>query len=70
MKRILLPLLLIISCTGIAQSRNEKAIREIMDNQTKAWNRGDIQGFMEGYWKNDSLMFIGKSGVTYAGQTP
>ena len=65
MKRILLPLFLIISCMGIAQSGNEKAIRKIMDNQTKAWNRGDIQGFMEGYWKNDSLMFVGKSGVTY-----
>jgi ketosteroid isomerase-like protein len=36
-----------------------------MNEQTRAWNRGDIEGFMKGYWKNDSLMFIGKSGITY-----
>ena len=36
-----------------------------MENQNAAWNRGDIDGFMKGYWENDSLMFIGKSGVTY-----
>ncbi len=33
--------------------------------QTKSWNNGDIEGFMKTYWNNDSLMFIGKSGVTY-----
>lgn len=26
---------------------------------------GDIPGFMKGYWESDSLMFIGKSGITY-----
>jgi hypothetical protein len=65
MKTHLLPLFLLISIIGTAQSRNERTIREILDNQTRAWNRGDIESFMEGYWKNDSLMFIGKSGVTY-----
>ncbi len=36
-----------------------------MNDQLTAWNNGDISRFMETYWKNDSLMFIGKSGVTY-----
>lgn len=40
-------------------------IRGILDRQTKAWNRGDKEAFMNGYWKSDSLMFIGKNGVTY-----
>lgn len=44
---------------------DESAIRRILGEQTAAWNRGDIESFMNGYWKNDSLMFIGKSGVTY-----
>ena len=48
-----------------AQTKDESAIRGILDNQTAAWNRGDIESFMKGYWENDSLMFIGKSGVTY-----
>lgn len=46
-------------------SVDEKEIRLILDQQTAAWNRGDIDQFMQGYWENDSLMFIGKSGVTY-----
>ena len=41
------------------------AIRNILATQTAAWNRGEIDNFMNGYWENDSLMFIGKSGVTY-----
>jgi len=37
----------------------------MLDKQNQAWNRGDVSEFMKGYWENDSLMFIGKSGVTY-----
>jgi len=44
---------------------DEVAIREILDQQTKAWNRADITAFMQGYWQNDSLMFIGKSGINW-----
>ncbi len=48
-----------------AQSKNEKKIRRILDEQATAWNNGDLENFMKGYWKNDSLMFIGKNGITY-----
>jgi hypothetical protein len=48
-----------------AQSNAEKKIRLILDRQTEAWNRGDLKAFMDGYWENDSLMYIGKSGITY-----
>ena len=59
--------LLVIFCSSmcIAQSSNEKAIRELLSEQTKEWNKGNIDGFMKGYWENDSLMFIGKSAVTW-----
>ena len=50
---------------GFSQSADEKAIRGILDRQTQAWNRGDLEAFMKGYWENDSLMYIGKGGVTY-----
>ena len=36
-----------------------------MAKQTIAWNKGDINAFMQGYWQNDSLVFIGKNGPTY-----
>ena len=51
-----------------AQDADEQAIRQILHEQTMAWNRGNIEEFMKGYWDNDSLMFIGKSGVTYGYQ--
>jgi hypothetical protein len=35
-----------------------------MQRQQDAWNHGDIEMFMSSYWKSDSLMFIGKKGVT------
>jgi ketosteroid isomerase-like protein len=39
-----------------------------MKKQEDAWNRGDLEGFMQGYWKSDSLRFIGKRGITYGWQ--
>ncbi len=65
MKKILPPLFLFFASTLAAQSRDEKAIRQLLNRQTADWNRGDVERFMKGYWENDSLMFVGKSGVTY-----
>lgn len=65
MKKIVFALAMVVAVNSFAQSKNETAIRKLMDGQSAAWNRGDIEGFMNGYWENDSLMFIGKSGVTY-----
>lgn len=65
MKTTLLFILLAFAFVSAAQSKDEKIIRNLLAEQTAAWNRGDIESFMKGYWENDSLMFIGKSGVTY-----
>jgi uncharacterized protein (TIGR02246 family) len=65
MKSLLLSLSLLLTVCVSAQSNDETAIRQLLDRQTAAWNRGDIDQFMDGYWESDSLMFIGKSGVTY-----
>lgn len=67
MKR-LLSILLLLSFTSLKVLGQEAEIRALLNKQTDAWNRGDLEGFMEGYWKNDSLMFIGKSGITYGWQ--
>ncbi len=34
-----------------------KAIRQVLDDQAVAWNKGDLIGFMAGYWKSDDLSF-------------
>jgi hypothetical protein len=47
------------------QARAEQKILAILDRQTAAWNSGDVAQFMVGYWNSDSLMYIGKGGVTY-----
>ena len=44
------------------------AIRQVLTTQTAAWNRGDIPGFMQGYWHSDSLVFIGRKGPSYGWQ--
>ena len=43
----------------------EKAILAVLQKQVSAWNDGDINRYMEGYWHSDSLVFIGKKGCTY-----
>ena len=57
-----------ITTVSSAQSKDETAIRNAMNEQLAAWNTGDINRFMGTYWSDDSLMFIGKSGVTYGWQ--
>ena len=61
--KLLLSILLFSSQLVFAQGKDEPRIRQLLATQTESWNRGDIEGFMETYWKNDSLLFIGKSGV-------
>lgn len=68
MKWSILCLLLMFTTFSHAQQGDEKIIREILERQTRDWNRGDIDAFMKGYWQSDSLMFVGKSGVTYGYQ--
>ena len=51
-----------------AQTKEEQTIRTLLEEQRQAWNTGDKEKFMRTYWQSDSLMFIGKSGVTYGWQ--
>ena len=55
-------------CVGFSQTTAELDIRKVLSNQTEAWNNGDLESFMHGYWKSDSLTFVGKDGITYGYQ--
>jgi hypothetical protein len=68
MKSSLIIFCLFCSLSVVAQSKASKEIIQVLAIQSKAWNEGDLIGFMDSYWKTDSLMFIGKSGVTYGWQ--
>ena len=66
MKKIFLLCLLTISITVTSQTqvKEEEAIRAVLKMQQDAWNQNDLEGFMQGYWKSDSLKFYGSKGIT------
>ncbi len=68
MRLLVFILLSAISFSSNSQSKEEQAILQSLVKQKIAWNNGDLVGFMDTYWNNDSLMFIGKSGITYGWQ--
>ncbi len=61
-------LLLVAVEKSPAQNTDSLAIRQIMAAQETAWNTGDLPGFMAGYWRSDSLTFIGSRGLTHGWQ--
>ena len=40
------------------------AVRALLDAQVEAWNRGDLEGFMAGYWRSPELVFCSGATVT------
>jgi ketosteroid isomerase-like protein len=63
-KSILAALFLLPVATCLAQDPPETAIRKVLTDQVAAWNNGDIDNYMKGYWHNDSLAFVGHT-ITY-----
>lgn len=67
---------IIISCllfcvTNIRSQTLNTDLNSVLSNlkaQEVAWNSGNIDGFMDYYWKSDSLLFIGSKGITLGWQ--
>jgi len=57
------------SCSTSSIEKDKKTILSIMKSQEKAWSKNNIEAFMEGYWKSDSLKFFGSSGLKYGWQS-
>lgn len=68
MKKYILSFLLVLTF-GFLKAQDKQAILKVMHGQELAWNRGDIDGFMESYWKSDSLVFVGKTAPVYGWET-
>lgn len=47
-----------------SDNKIKKEIRRVLDEQVAAWNRGDIEGFMEGYWKSEEMTFVSGNTVS------
>lgn len=59
-------ILTIIFCALAGNSQKEaQIIKDVMMKQQQCWSNADIDGFMQYYWKSDSMRFIGSKGITY-----
>jgi len=52
----------------LAQSKpkpgSESAIRAVLEAQAAAWNRGDVEGYMDGYDRSPNTEFVGGDSIT------
>lgn len=68
MKKVLLLTILtflFVSCSKSNEQADKEAILSVLKSQEKAWTNHDLEGFMQGYWKSDSLKFYSSNGLTY-----
>lgn len=68
MRPVLALVLLLVGCAGTEASGSEPTgpevqIRALLDDQVAAWNRGDVEAFMQGYSKSPQPTFSGANGV-------
>ena len=57
MKKYFILIGICISLLSSAQNKDIQSIQQLLDKQVAAWNTGNIEAFMLGYWENDSLLF-------------
>lgn len=62
---IFLGLLLFVLSACSETDKDRTSILNTLETQRQAWNKGDLETFMEGYWKSDSLLFVSSNGPTY-----
>src|SRR5262249_31344071 len=62
MHRIALLIPLLVAPVAVAD--DDKDVRKLLDDQNVAWNKGDLVGFMNGYWKSKDLTFVSGKDVT------
>ena len=68
MKHIVVLILAILTSISAFGQGDKELVLKILGDQQKCWNKADIDCFMEGYWKSDSLMFIGSKGLIFGWQ--
>jgi ketosteroid isomerase-like protein len=51
------------------EAKTNASIRAVLDAQSKAWNRGDIVAYMDGYDRSPDTEFVGGDTITRGWQT-
>lgn len=70
---LLIPLTIIVLAGGAAltrcadqsheRSNDRSAITDVLNAQQNAWNQGDVDTFLQGYWRSPELTFSGTGGI-------
>jgi beta-aspartyl-peptidase (threonine type) len=57
-------LVLLASPISLAAADAKEDVRKVLGDQVVAWNKGDVEGYMAGYWQSDDLTFYSGGTVT------
>lgn len=74
MRKLTIALVVLFSLFTLAQDKpaatsDEAPVRAVLDTQMTAWNKGDLEGYMSGYWNSPELVFIGGATETRGWRT-
>jgi uncharacterized protein (TIGR02246 family) len=64
MPRLLFAIAVIITIAPPLQADDAADVKKVLDDQVVAWNKGDLEGFMKGYWKSPDLTFVSGKDIT------
>jgi ketosteroid isomerase-like protein len=53
-----------ISAQSTKDAKDQAAIRAVIGAQAAAWNRGDVEGYMDGYDRSPNTEFVGGDSIT------
>lgn len=64
MKQLFVFFLSILFTFNMNQPNAITEIKSVLEKQQKAWNTGDVEDFMQGYWQSEELVFESENGIT------
>ncbi|MFN2623117.1 MAG: nuclear transport factor 2 family protein [Chthoniobacterales bacterium] len=67
--KILIATISIAAAANVVAADATSEIRAVLERQVAAWNRGDIDGYMEGYVRSDKLEFVSTGKISRGWQT-
>ena len=57
-------LAIVLALSPVVRADDAADIRAVLDAQAAAWNKGDLAGYMAGYWNSKDLTFVSGKDVT------
>ena len=63
--RAAIPALLFLLCGCASAERARREVLAVLTAQTEAWNQGDLDGFLDGYWRSENTTFSSDTGTVH-----